>query len=60
MGRCVYTGRAWYLFSCDHGVIKTGPEFLEQKSNVLRVAQPTRCSMLSVYDIGPSIARYVC
>ena len=27
----VYAGRAWYLFSRDHDVIKIGPEFLEQK-----------------------------
>ena len=33
----VYTGTAWYLFSCDHDVIKIGPEFLEQKGNVLHV-----------------------
>ena len=33
----VYTGTAWYLFSCDHDVIKIGPEFLEQKGNVLYV-----------------------
>ena len=27
---CVYAGRAWYLFSCEHDVIA---EFLEQKGN---------------------------
>ena len=29
-----YTGRAWYLFSCEHDIIKKGSEFLEQKGNV--------------------------
>ena len=31
----VYVGRAWYLFSCDHDVIKIRPEILEQKGKVL-------------------------
>ena len=31
----VYVGRAWYLFSREHDVIKIGPEFLEQKGNVV-------------------------
>ena len=30
----VYMGRAWYLFSCNHDVIKIGPKFLEQKGNI--------------------------
>ena len=40
-------------------VIKIGPEFLEQKGNVLRVIQPTLRSTLGVYDIRSPIARYV-
>ena len=47
----VYVGRAWYLFSRDHD--KIGPKFLEQKSNVFCIVQPTMCSMLGVYDIQP-------
>ena len=48
-----------YLFSCEHDipVIKVGPEFLEQKGNVLCVVQPTMCSMLGVSDIQLPIAR---
>ena len=60
--RNVHAWRAWYLFSHDHDVIEIGPEFLEQKGNVLRVIQPTLRSMLGVYDIRPPpppIARYV-
>ena len=48
-----------YLFSCDHGIIEIGPEFLEQKGNVLRVIQPTLRSTLGVHDIRPLIARYM-
>ena len=33
----VNTGRAWYLFSHEHDVIKIRPEFLEQKGNILHV-----------------------
>ena len=57
--RTVHTWRAWYIFSRDHDVIEIGPEFLEQKVNVLRVIQPTWHSMLGVYDIGPPIVIYV-
>ena len=49
----VYTWRAWYIFSCDHDIIEIGPEFLEQKGNVLRIVQPTMRSMLGVYNIRP-------
>ena len=35
--RNVHTWRAWYLFSRDHDIIEIGPEFLEQKGNVLPV-----------------------
>ena len=56
--RNVHAWRAWYLFSCDNDVIEIGPEFLEQKGNVLRIIQPTLHSMLGVCDIPP-IARYV-
>ena len=34
-------------------VIKIGPEFLEQKGNILSVIQPALHSTLGVYDIGP-------
>ena len=58
--RKTYTGgRAWYLFSRDHDVIKIGPEFLEQKGNVLCVIQPALRSTLGVYDIHLAIARYM-
>ena len=40
-------------------VIKIGPEFLEQKGNVLSIIQPTFRTTLSVYDICSPIARYV-
>ena len=54
-----YAWRAWYLFSRDHDVIEIGPEFLEQKGNVLHIIQPTLRSMLDMYDIRSPIARYV-
>ena len=54
-----YAWRAWYLFSRDHDVIEIGPEFLEQKGNVLHIIQPTLRSMLDMYDIHSPIARYV-
>ena len=47
----VYAGRAWYLFSCEHDIVKIGPEFLEQKGNVLCVVQPNIRSTLGIYDI---------
>ena len=56
--RIIHAWRAWYIFSCDHDVIEIGPEFLEQKGNVLRVIQPTVRSTLGVYDIRSLIARY--
>ena len=49
--RNIHAWRAWYIFSRDHDVIKIGPEFLEQKGNVLRVIQPALCSTLGVYDV---------
>ena len=52
--------RAWYFLSCDHGVIKIGPEFLEQKSNILHVVQPTMHSTLGVHDICPLIRVVSC
>ena len=57
--RIVHAWRAWYIFTRDHDVIKIGPEFLEQKDNVLRIIQQTLCSMRSVYDIRSLIAIYV-
>ena len=47
---CVYMGRAWYLLSREHDVIEIGPEFSEQKGNVLRIVQPT---------MRPTLARCV-
>ena len=40
-------------------VIKIGPEFSEQKGNVLRVIQPALRSTLGVYDIRPPIVKYM-
>ena len=40
-------------------VIKIGPEFSEQKGNVLRVIQPALRSTLGVYDIRPPIVIYM-
>ena len=40
-------------------VIKIGPEFLEQKGNVLSVIQPALRSTLSVYDVRPLIVIYM-
>ena len=51
--------RAWYILSRDHDIIKIGPEFSEQKGNVLRIIQQTLCSMLGVYDIRPPIVIYM-
>jgi len=42
----VYVGRACYLSSCEHDVIKIGPEFLEQKSNVLCVGGSSKIQTL--------------
>ena len=39
----------------DHDIIEIGPEFLEQKGNVLLIAQPTKVAC----DIRPSIVRYM-
>ena len=36
-----HTGRAWYPFSHDFHIIRKGPEFSEQKGNVLNVVQPS-------------------
>ena len=49
--RIIHAWRAWYIFSRDHDVIKIGPEFLEQKGNLLHVIQLTLHSTLGVYDI---------
>ena len=40
-------------------VIKIGPEFSEQKGNILHVIQPALHSTLSVYDIRPPIVIYM-
>ena len=48
-----------FFLSCDHDVIKIGPEFLEQKGNILHVVQPTMRLTLDVCDICSPIARYV-
>ena len=48
----VYVGRACYLSSREHDIIKIGPEFLEQKSNALCVGGlskiQTLCHMTQV------------
>ena len=44
--RNVHAWRAWYLFSCNYDIFKIGPEFLEQKGNVLRIIQQTLHLML--------------
>ena len=41
-----YVGRSWLR---DHGAIKTGPEILEQKGNILSVVRSTMCSTLNVF-----------
>ena len=52
-------GKAWYPISRDHDVIERGPEFLEQKGNILHV-QPIMCSTLGVYIwYSPPTARQV-
>ena len=53
----VYQGEAG-IFS-HYDIIKIGPEFLEQNSNVLHIVQPTMHSTLSVYDIQLPITRYM-
>ena len=57
--RNVHAWRACYIFSRDHYVIKIGPEFFEQRGNVLRIIQPALHSTLGVYDIRTPIATYV-
>ena len=47
----VYVGRVWYILLCDHDVIKTGPEFLEQKGKIYGCS--TMYSTLGVCDICP-------
>ena len=44
----LYSERKGAIVVSDHDVIEIGPEFLEQKVNVLCVVQPTMCSTLSV------------
>ena len=56
----MYTwGEPWYLFLREHDIIEIGPEFLEQKGNVLHVVKLTMRSTLSVYDICPLKAKYM-
>ena len=46
-----YTGRAWYLFSCEHDVITKGWEFSDQKGNVhmLVIQLYTQCSVCRIF-----------
>ena len=44
----LYSERKGAIVVSDHDVIEIGPEFLEQKVNVLCVVQPTMHSTLSV------------
>ena len=53
----IYRGESLVSFLRKHDVIKIGPE---QNGNILRVVQSTVSSKLSVYDIRPPIARYMC
>ena len=46
------------MLSHDHYVNKLGPEFFEQKGNLLLVIQSTLRSTLGVCDIHSPIARY--
>ena len=39
----VYTGRPWYLFSCEFYVIEIGQEFLEQKGCSTNYSFNTQC-----------------
>jgi len=48
-------GRAWYLFSHEHDIINKWQKKKNEKANV----QPTRHSILGVYDRHPLLARYV-
>ena len=57
--RNVHVWRSWYISSCDHYVTKIELEFLEQKSNVLRIIQPALRSTLGVYDIRAPIVIYM-
>ena len=57
MNKHAWTAR--YIFSRDHDVIKIGPQFLEQKGNVLGVIQPALRSTLGVYDIRPPTVIYI-
>ena len=56
--RIVHAWRAWYIFSRDHDANQLGPEFLEQKGNLLLIIQSTLRSTLGVYNICSPIARY--
>ena len=48
---CMHAGRAWYLFSREHNVIKIGPEFLEQKTFCVLFNQLCVECLVHVYDI---------
>ena len=54
----IMRGEPCIFVSHDHG-ITVGPEFLEQKGNILHVVQLTMRSKLSVYDIRPPTTRDV-
>ena len=52
----MYRRESLVYFLRKHDVIEIG---LKQKDNVLQVVQPTIRSTLGVYDIQPSITRYI-
>ena len=52
-------GRAWYLFSCEHDIIRKWRNFQKKTGSVLRIVQPTTRSTLGVYNSCPPLARCV-
>ena len=48
---CTHAGRVWYLFSCEHNVIKIGPQFLQQKTFCVLFNQLCVECSVHVYDI---------
>ena len=52
-------GRAWYLSSCEHDVIKKWQKFAKLTGCVSCIFKTTTCSMLGVYNSLLPLARYV-
>ena len=53
-------GRAWHLFSHEHDVIEKDQNFHNTKAMFFTSFKPSICSMLSVYNIRPLLARLNC